>query len=51
MSKINSQGVFQGPGRNFQNSRSFPGIPGAVQTLQLVLLLAAVATKTSLTTG
>jgi hypothetical protein len=33
MSKINFQGIFQGTGRNFQNSRSFPGIPGAVGTL------------------
>jgi hypothetical protein len=35
MSKINFQGVFQGPGRNFQNSRSFPGIPGAVRNCKL----------------
>jgi hypothetical protein len=33
MSKIDFQGVFQGSGRNFKNSRSFPG---AVQTLNNV---------------
>ncbi len=26
-------GVFQGPGRKFQNSRSFPKIPGVVGTM------------------
>lgn len=30
------QGVFQSPGRKIYNSRSFPGIPGAVRTLLLV---------------
>ena len=31
--KKNFQAVFQGPGRKFQKSRSFPEIPGVVRTL------------------
>ena len=31
----NFPGVFQGPGRELQNSRSFPGIPGACAVLTM----------------
>ena len=44
MPKLNFQGIFQDPGKKFQKSRSFHGIPGVVRTLsmaqkkQLILL-------------
>ena len=33
-------GVLQSPGRKFQNSRSFPGIPGVVGTMKKKMLYA-----------